>query len=247
MKKNTGKIRTVLIAAAAAVAVFFCAAFLLIYFGVVHLNFPDEEVYPVRGVDVSHHQGQIDWETLSSQGISFAFIKATEGSSYVDPRFEENRAAATATGLRVGAYHFFSFDSTGEAQAKLFCDTVGGVQNMLPPVIDVEYYGKYRSGKGVDVPRAKKELRALVDILTNEYGVKPVIYAGKDTYETIVKGDFSDCGLWYRSVYSAVPDGIGWTFWQYSNRHVLKGYDGERYIDMNVFYGNAVEFKKYPD
>ncbi|MBO4869923.1 MAG: hypothetical protein J5585_09450 [Clostridia bacterium] len=247
MKNKTGKVRKVLIAAAAAVAVFFCAAFLLLYFGVVHLNAPDEEAYPVRGVDVSHHQGKIDWETLSSQGVSFAFIKATEGSSYVDPRFEENRAAATATGLRVGAYHFFSFDSTGEAQAKLFCGTVGDAQNMLPPVIDVEFYGKYKSGKGVDFPRVKKELRALVDILTDEYGVKPVIYADKDTYEAIVKGDFSDCGLWYRSVYSAVPDTIGWTFWQYSNRHVLKGYDGGRYIDMNVFYGDAVEFEKYPD
>lgn len=49
--------------------------------GILQLNNPSKKKYPVRGVDVSHYQGDIDWDTLANQGIDFAFIKATEGSS----------------------------------------------------------------------------------------------------------------------------------------------------------------------
>ena len=177
----------------------------------------------------------IDWNVLSSQGIEFAYIKATEGSSTVDRCFDANWNAASKTELKIGAYHFFSFESSGENQAKLFCSTVEAVPGMLPPVIDVEFYGHFHSADDIDVDAVKKELRSMVDILTDHYGVKPVIYVSSATYDTIVKDDFTDCGIWYRSVYSKIPSGIKWTIWQYSNRHVLKGYNGsERYIDMNV-------------
>ena len=79
-------------------------------------NHPSETKYPVRGVDVSSYQGEIDWQVLASQGIRFAFIKATEGSGFVDPCFSRNMADALGTDLKVGAYHFFSYDSGGETQ-----------------------------------------------------------------------------------------------------------------------------------
>ena len=231
-------------------AVLLCAVIVigcLLFFGVIHLNNPDPDDYPVRGVDLSSYQGTVDWDVLAAQNIRFAFIKATEGSSHVDPRFSDNWDAAAKTGLRIGAYHFFSFESSGEKQAELFCGTVGVVDNMLPPVIDVEYYGRFRSEKDIDVASIKQELRTLVDLLTAEYGMKPVIYASNAAYKTIVRNDFDDCDLWFRSVYTRVPKDIDWTFWQYSNRHVLKGYDGkERYIDMNVFAGTLEEFENYP-
>ncbi|MCW5953083.1 MAG: lysozyme, partial [Propionibacteriaceae bacterium] len=88
----------------------------LIWTGVVHPNNPSREQYPVWGVDVSRYQGEIDWPVLAAQGIEFAFIKATEGSSYVDPRFAANLEGASAAGLRAGAYHFFSFESAGATQ-----------------------------------------------------------------------------------------------------------------------------------
>ena len=78
----------------------------LAWTGVLHPNNPSSERYPVRGVDVSRYQGDIDWPVLAGQGIDFAFIKATEGSTLVDPRFAANLDGATAAGLRVGAYHF---------------------------------------------------------------------------------------------------------------------------------------------
>ena len=212
------------------VCVALCAC---LYFGIIHINNPE---YKVRGVDVSSYQGDIDWNVLSLQRIDFAYIKATEGSSTVDRCFEANWTNASKTPLRIGAYHFFSFESSGENQAKLFISTVEAVPNMLPPVIDVEFYGRFHGADDIDVDAVKKELRSMINVLTEHYGVKPIIYVSRDTYELIVKDDFSDCGLWYRSVYGPVPKDVKWTIWQYSNRHVLKGYNGsERYIDMNVF------------
>lgn len=225
----------IIIISVVAVILGLCTFAALFYFGVLHINNPSKKRYPVVGVDVSAYQGEIDWEVLSKQKIDFAYIKATEGSSHVDACFSYNWENASGTNLRIGAYHFFSFESSGENQAKLFCSTVYAVHGMLPPVIDVEFYGRFHSADDIDAEAVKRELRSMVDILTEHYGVKPVIYVSSATYDTIVKDDFTDCGIWYRSVYSKIPSSIKWTIWQYSNRHVLKGYNGsERYIDMNV-------------
>ena len=245
MTKRTAKI---IIGTLAAVLFVVVAVLLtLLFFGVIHLNHPDPDEFPVRGVDLSSWQGAVDWEVLASQDIRFAFIKATEGSSFVDPQFDDNWAAAAQTDLRIGAYHFFSFESSGHAQAELFCRTVSRVERMLPPVVDVEYYGKFRSEKDIDLPAVRQELRALIDALTAAYGTKPILYADGASYRTIIRGAFDDCGLWFRSVYTRAPSDVTWQFWQYSNRHVLQGYEGEeRYIDMNVFAGSAEAFETYP-
>ena len=99
--------------------------------------------YTVRGIDVSSYQGKIHWPTLSSQRISFAFIKATEGSSHKDPNFDHNWKEAQKTHLRIGAYHFMSFETPGKTQAKNFISTVGKTGGDLPPVVDVELYGGF--------------------------------------------------------------------------------------------------------
>ena len=100
---------------------FLCAAVVaaLFYTGVLKFNNPSRNTYPVRGVDVSSYQGTIDWEVLSSQNIQFAFIKATEGSGFVDPCFVDNLAGASETSLYIGAYHFFSFESSGKTRRKI--------------------------------------------------------------------------------------------------------------------------------
>ena len=243
MKRN---VKNTILAVTASLILLALIAAALLFFGIIHINNPDSDDYPVAGVDVSCYQGDIDWKTLASQNIEFAFIKATEGSSFVDPNFSYNWTEAQKTGLRIGAYHFFSFESSGETQADSFISTVKAVDNMLPPVIDVEYYNDFKTKKDIDVDAIKTELRKLTDKLTDNYGIKPVIYCDEKTYTDIVNGDFSDCDLWYRSVYSSVPSDVNWTFWQYSNRHLLNGYKGEeRYIDMNVFSGNKDDFALY--
>ena len=192
--------------------------------------------YSVKGVDVSHYQGEIDWEHFREQGIDFAFIKATEGSSLVDERFEENREGAKAAGLYAGAYHFFSFDSAGAAQAEQYIRTVGDLSGSLPPVVDIEYYGDKRKNppeKAYVVSR----LRELLEALEEEYGVKPIIYTTYTVYNRYIRNAFQEYPLWIRNVYYPPGDiGRQWTFWQYCDTGALGGTaGGEKFVDLNVF------------
>ena len=215
--------------------------------GFILLNNPSHKKYPVRGVDVSSYQGTIDWPVLAESGISFAFIKATEGSSFIDQCFKYNYAEAQKTSLRIGAYHFFSFDSAGDTQAENFISTVSGFSGMLPPVIDLEFYGEKQSNPPPQA-EVRHELDVMLQRLEANYGIKPVIYATEDSYEQYLAGGYEDYDIWIRDVIGnpELSDGREWTFWQYTNRERLSGYKGEeRFIDMNVFAGTADEFENY--
>lgn len=222
-------------------------AILLVWNGVILLNNPSTERYPVRGVDVSSYQGLIEWETLAEQGISFAFIKATEGSSFTDLFFSYNYKQAQKTNLRIGAYHFFSFDSPGETQAAHFIETVPKIDSMLPPVIDIEFYGDKKSNPP-QAETVREQLSVLIGLLREQYGVSPILYATEETYALYLAGQFADCDIWIRNVFTSpnLSDGRDWTFWQYTNREKLDGYEGaDRFIDMNVFSGTAEDFEAY--
>ena len=146
-------------------------AAVLLYFGVLHINNPSRSKYPIRGVDVSHHQGEIDWNKLAEEEISFAYIKATEGSGYKDEQFDKNWSEAQATGLRIGAYHFFSLDSAGATQAENFCNAVTAVEGMLPPVVDVEPYGGYKDPDKLDKEKLLSELGDFISSVESYYGM----------------------------------------------------------------------------
>ncbi|MBQ7012405.1 MAG: glycoside hydrolase family 25 [Oscillospiraceae bacterium] len=217
-----------------------------VHTGELKLNVPDPEQYPVNGVDVSRYQGHIEWDVIASQDITFAFIKATEGSSYRDPLFAYNWEAARANGVYAGAYHFFSFESEGTTQAQNFIAAVGALDKDLPPVVDLEFYGDY-----VENPLSKAETRRilddLLDTLEAHYGVKPIIYTTpKAYYSYILGGGYGDHPLWMRNTYFKPP--VSWEFWQYSDQGLLEGYDGkqadnlEMYIDLNVYNGSHEEF-----
>lgn len=222
--------------------------FLLIYEGILIPNRPSRKTYPVRGVDVSSYQGEIDWTLLASQDIEFAFVKATEGATYTDRCFEANFSGASATGLRVGAYHFFSFDSSGADQAAHFINTVPKIEGMLPPVVDVEFYGDYFDAPA-DREKVLPELTALLTALEEHYGVKPILYATGKAYDRYLSGQFEENGIWIRDILKkpSLSDGRAWDFWQYSPKGRLDGYDGaEKFIDLNVFCGSEEEFRSYP-
>lgn len=227
-------------------AVFYIVA-VLWYNGIIWFNTPSMKKYPVRGVDVSSYQGTIDWKKLESQDVSFAFIKATEGSGYTDEYFAENYKNSAETDIRVGAYHFFSFDSPGKTQAENFIKAVEKREGMLPPVIDVEYY----NGNGSNPPdedNARQNLHDLISALYEYYGMNPVIYATDVTYNRYIKNHFEENDIWIRSIFTKaeLSDGREWTFWQYCNRGRLEGYDGiEKFIDLNVFNGTKEEFENY--
>lgn len=220
------------------------ALIILLWYGVLLFNTPSSKKYPVRGVDVSAYQGEIDWQTLSAQGIDFVFIKATEGSSYVDSRFQFNFSEAQKTNLRVGAYHFFSFDSGGTTQAENFIGNVPKIDSMLPPVVDFEFYGDWKN-TSPNKDEALSELNILLSLLEQYYGMKPILYATEEIYFQYLDKGYEDYDLWIRNVLTRPDAKIeNWTFWQYTNREKLPGYSGpEIYIDMNVFNGTKEDFE----
>ena len=232
---------TVLILAAAAMVCGYC-----VFQGYILLNHPSRRQFPVRGVDVSHYQGSIDWNVLKDQGMEFSYIKATEGSGHTDGRFLENWDGARDAGIRAGAYHFFSFDSPAKNQLEHFINTVPAYREMLPPTVDFEFYGD----KKVNPPPVEasvEQLTILLEGLESYYGVKPVVYATKEAWEMYLKGRFDQYPLWIRSVITqpGIPDSQ-LTFWQYSNRGRLEGYEGgDPFIDLNAFRGSREEWEEW--
>ncbi|GIG21705.1 glycoside hydrolase family 25 [Cellulomonas chitinilytica] len=230
--------------AAATVLVLLGAAVALASRGVLWPNRAFAARYEVRGIDVSAHQGEVDWPTVARQGVDFAYVKATEGSSFVDARFEDNVREARAAGLLVGAYHFFSFESSGEAQAEHVLETVPDEEGLLPVAVDVEHYGAFQAHPP-DVATVRAELTALLETL-RAHGEEPVVYATQAAYERYVAGAFPGTPIWIRSVYvpPSMSDARAWTFWQYSAKERLDGFDGdEPFVDMNVFRGDADELR----
>ena len=217
----------------------------LVWKGVIRLNEPFAERYPVRGADVSHYQGEVDFDRLAEQGLQFVFIKATEGSSHVDARFSENLARVQTSPLRYGFYHFFSYDSAGIDQAAQIIAHVPVMEDMLPPVIDVEFYGDY-TVHPAEPEAVRTELRAMIDALAGHYQTPPILYCTRRAWQLYIRDNFDDCDLWIRDVYFTPSDGP-WTFWQYTDRAVLDGYSGdEPCIDLNVFSGTPDDFRRYP-
>lgn len=212
----------------------------------IKLNRWLSRAYQVQGVDVSHYQGEIDWEVLGGSGIEFAFIKATEGSSHVDEMFTANWENVKETDLYAGAYHFFSFDSPAETQADLFIRTVPKETGRLAPVVDIEFYGD-KKVKRPDPGSVREQLDIFLQRLEEHYGVKPVIYTTMIVYNSYIKGYYQEYPLWIRNVYYSPDFDMkgDWTFWQYSDTDKLDGYQGqEPYIDRNVFHGSEEELRE---
>ncbi|NLD20302.1 MAG: glycoside hydrolase family 25 [Clostridiales bacterium] len=203
--------------------------------------------YPVMGVDVSSYQKDIDWVGLESEGVEFAFIKATEGSKHIDGRFEYNWEEAHKTRMKVGAYHFLSFDSKGSSQVSNFTKTVNRKWGMLPPVVDVELYGDYLDTP----PKAQKVQKILDEVLQGlekKYHKKPIIYTNTYVYELYISKEYKDYSIWLSNpdIPKKLPDGKRWTFCQYTFEGISKYVaNGEKYVDFNVFYGSKWDFKKY--
>ena len=239
---NRRPVRVLLSTAAVALVVIAVAAALVAQ-GVLWPNRLFAARYEVRGVDVSAYQGTIDWPTIARQDVDFAYVKATEGSSFVDRQFEANLRGAREAGLLVGAYHFFSFESSGRSQAAHVLATVPDDEDLLPVAVDVEYYGSFHDHPP-DAAEVRSELSALIEALRAR-GPEPVVYATRSAYDRYIAGGFPETQIWIRSVIvppPAMSDGREWTFWQYSNRDRLDGYDGEEsFIDMNVFHGDLDE------
>lgn len=209
------------------------------YFGIIWHNSIFASTYQVKGIDVSHHQERIDWKTLRKENpdFVFAYIKATEGQDFEDKDFEKNWREAKKYQFVTGAYHFFSMQSTGKAQAKNYISKVPKDVYSLPPVIDLEISLNH------DPKKVKAELQDMMSELDRHYGKETIFYVTYDTYETYIKDHFKENRIWIRDIIKfPTLDGQDWEIWQYGNRGHLEGIDG--YVDLNVYQGSRDEFDK---
>ncbi len=192
---------------------------------------PDRDAYPVRGIDVSNHQGVVDWRRVAADDVSFAVIKATEGGDWVDKSFARNIAAAKEAGLAVGAYHFFTFCRPGAEQARNFIATVPGDQDLLPPVVDIEFHGNCPARPTPE--QFSAELAALLDPVEAHFGKPAVIYLIGEA-ERLYGAIMPDRLRWVRSL-SLHPGHEAWVYWQYHNMGRVDGIEGD--VDLNVLQG----------
>lgn len=194
----------------------------------------------VRGIDVSHHQGPIDWTAVKRDGIRFVFIKATEGGDWTDPRFQRNWTSARQAGLLRGAYHYYRPQTHSAVQARHFLRHVKIASDDLPAVLDVE------ATDGVSSATLRRGVRNWLRIVEAETGKRPIVYVSRRSAPHLA-AEFGNYPLWiadYRGNGPAVPPGWRrWTFWQHSERGRVSGIRAP--VDRNWFRGSFEELRRF--
>lgn len=205
-------------------------------------NYPDG--YEIHGVDISHYQGDIDWDDLRNAMIEgcpirFIMIKATEGSSRVDEKFNDNFYMAREYGYIRGAYHFWSNKSTAREQAYFFLKKVRLEDGDLPPVLDVEH-----KPKDQPVEDFQRDVLTWLHIVEDKYHVKPIIYTYYKFKEQYLNAPvFDDYPYWIAHYYVDKVEYKGeWKFWQHTDVGRLPGIKG--YVDFNIYNGSYYDLKK---
>ncbi len=196
---------------------------------------PDSEEFPVRGVDISYHNGTVDFDKLREGGNEFVMMKASEGSTFKDPAFYSNYLKARRAGLKVGAYHFFRFDSPGVMQGINFVNSLRGRPLDFPAIIDIE---EWTNPITHSTEKVVSELRLLISHL-EEADYQVMLYTNKDGYDRFIHGRFDHYPLWLCS-FTRPAENVGWTFRQYTHRGEAPGVEG--HVDLNVYSGSRSEW-----
>lgn len=203
--------------------------------------------HPIHGIDVSKWNGDINWQKVKASGVSFVFIKATEGKDRFDNRFMENWRGAKAAGIAYAPYHFYHFCSTPDQQADWFIANVPKSAVYLPPVLDVEWNGESKTCP--DRPEREvllPDLQRFLNRLEAHYGKRPIIYTAVDFHRDRLVGAFNTYHFWLRSTANHprnVYDERRWAFWQYTSTGVIPGIKGD--TDINVFAGSAKNWRAW--
>lgn len=180
------------------------------------------------GIDVSAHQGSVDWDAVAQDGISFAYLKASEGGDFVDRRFTANWRDARTAGLDVGAYHFFTLCRPGEEQATHFLSVVPADPGALAPAVDLELKGN--CGARPTRQAFAAELQRFLDRVEGAWGRPAVLYTNDDFAELYPVRDLGR-PLWEATYYRR-PAGPAWTIWQVTSLASVDGVTGRVDLDL---------------
>ncbi len=199
----------------------------------------------VKGVDVSHFDGTVDWAAAKRGGITFAIIKATEGTSFVDNHFATNWANTKANGIVRGAYHFFRPESDPVTQADFFVSHAGVPKSGdLPPVIDLEVTD------GLTAAQVAAGARTFLQRVQQKTGRVPMIYTSVRVFDSLLgtPSGFSPYFLWVanwnvRCPNIPNPPWTRWTFWQSSDSGTVAGFSDP--VDVDSFNGTSADLMAF--
>lgn len=200
----------------------------------------------LKGIDVSHWQGAIDWNTVSQTDIKFAFIKATESISYKDSRFRRNWDESKRVGITHGAYHFFRPRSDLQGQVDNFLNSVPSLENGdLPPVLDLEVAEQWTH---LTVAQRMDLVLGWLRPVKEALAITPIIYTSPYFVNSILRNDtrLAEFPLWIahwsNGTRPIVPKPwTQYTFWQYSDQGTVGGISGK--VDLDRFKGTIEELK----
>lgn len=203
------------------------------------------EGYEIHGIDISHHQGTIDWATLKDEAviderpIRFIMIKATEGANKIDENFKDNFYNAREYGFTRGAYHFYGTRSTAKAQAQFFISQVKLEKGDLPPVLDVEHKPSNQTDE-----EFKESVLEWLRIVENHYGVPPIVYTYyKFKLRYLNDPAFDAYPYWIAHYYVDKVEYEGaWKFWQHTDAGRLPGIKGD--VDFNIYNGSFYDLRQ---
>lgn len=202
--------------------------------------------YDTHGIDVSKHNGRIDWQKVRAMRfeglrLQFAFIKATEGTSITDKAFKTNWQQADDVGLYRGAYHFYIPWRTAKPQFDNFVKSVSLKKGDLPPVLDFEI-----GTKSLSQQQVIQNVKEWLQMAEAYYGVRPIIYTNADFYRRYVKDNLDDYPLWIADYSNFDLDRYdkkaNIIIWQHSKSGYVEGINGV--VDYNVLLGNADDLKE---
>lgn len=203
------------------------------------------DTYAVHGIDISRWNTGIDWAVAQAVGVSFAFIKATEGGDHLDPEFRQHWAEARRGGVPRGAYHFWYHCRGGAEQADWFIRNVPREPGALPPVLDLEWTRSRNCPQRPDGAHVRREAAVFLSRLEAHYGQRPVVYTTPDFYRDTdlarLRAEF-----WLRAVAdhpSNVYPGQDWVFWQYTGTGSIPGIPGK--VDINAFRGSPADWSRW--
>ena len=202
------------------------------------------EGYEIHGIDISHYQGEIDWEQLKNAMIAgcpvrFVIIKSTQGASRLADHFRENFNQVRDYGFIRGVYHFWSNKSSAREQAYYFLDKVHLTEGDLPPVLDIEHKPADKS-----VDDFQRDVLTWLHIVEDKYHAKPIIYTYYKFKEKYLSAPvFDDYPYWIAHYYVDKVQYQGkWKFWQHTDAGKLPGIKG--YVDFNIYNGSFYDLRK---
>ena len=147
-------------------------------------NAPRPAQFAVHGIDAARFQKSINWNTARTNGVNFAFIKATEGGDLLDPAFKKHWRGAGQARVERGTYHFYYFCTTPEVQARWFIRNVPRTAGMMPPVLDMEWNPFSPTCATLRPPadEVRAQMRTWVQLVEAHYGQRPIIYTTPKFY-----------------------------------------------------------------